>query len=238
MAAFLRNPSGRPVAAIAFPVLTLSASFRPAVILSLLRELDLARPRIWSTGDWANQQASSTTITDRFHRDFFMVGSSILQAGMGCGPDVPSSDSITSMPVQSFVRPAKFVCLIVCVAAATLSYGIQAGRGPHARAAARVSIVSWQPAQLVNGSPCLLQLRPGVELKSLTGTWMGHTVFFDLDPSRTTWLGFAGVAAETEAGTYTLALQGVTPQATPFYTKEPVRGAKAAYPRITLRPPR
>jgi len=140
------------------------------------------------------------------------------------------------MSLQYFVRPARGVCLMICVAA-TLSYGIQAGRGPHARAAASVSMVSWAPARLVNGSPCLFQVRPGVELKSLTGTWLGHTVYFDLDASRTTWSGFAGIGVETEAGTYTLALEGVTAQGAPFNAKELVRVGKAAYPSIALRVP-
>src|SRR6266481_1510487 len=140
------------------------------------------------------------------------------------------------MSLQSFVRPARVVCLMIC-AAATLSYGIQSGHGPHARAAASVSMVSWAPARLVNGSPCLFQVRPGVELKSLTGTWLGHIVYFDLDASRTTWSGFAGIGVETEAGTYTLALEGVTAQGAPFNAKELVRIGKAAYPSIALRVP-
>src|SRR5262249_18274395 len=62
MAAFLRKPSGRPVEATAFPVLTLKASFRPAVILSSLRlaasgrgEPSAVSARFFrsSSGDWA-----------------------------------------------------------------------------------------------------------------------------------------------------------------------------------------
>src|SRR5690242_19805734 len=56
IASFLRKPSGLPVCAIARVVLTLSASFNPAVILSALRLLDgccVARLHIWSRGDCA-----------------------------------------------------------------------------------------------------------------------------------------------------------------------------------------
>ncbi len=42
---------------------------------------------------------------------------------------------------------------------------------------------------------------------------------------------------ETEAGTYTLALEGVTAQGTRFNAKELVRVGKAAYPSIALRVP-
>src|SRR5260370_17451033 len=157
-----------------------------------------------------------------------MGGFNVFKGGWG-RRGVEGSDSIITMSLQSLVRPAKLTCLIVCIAATTWTLEGQATRGPHARAVAAVSILSWEPARLVNGSPCVFQVRPAVELKSLTGTSIGHTVYFDPDPSRATWLAFAGIGVETEAGTYTLALEGVTAQGTRFNAKELVRAGKAAH---------
>jgi len=82
IAAFFRNPSGRPVEATAFPVLTLKASLSPAVILSSLRPSApfLGEPNAASavffrssSGDWARQIVVSVAGNNAARNPLFMV---------------------------------------------------------------------------------------------------------------------------------------------------------------------
>ncbi|HLJ89102.1 MAG TPA: M23 family metallopeptidase [Candidatus Angelobacter sp.] len=111
------------------------------------------------------------------------------------------------------------------------------GQGSHARATAKVSIVSWTPSRLMNGSPCLFQVGPGVELKSLTGYWLGHTLSFEPNTSHASWTALAGIGLETKPGIYFLQLQGETVQAQSFTARRVVRIGHALYPSITLQVP-
>src|SRR5262245_17524976 len=54
--------------------------------------------------------------------------------------------------------------------------------------------VQWQPAQLVNGSPVLFQVRSPQRLKTLSGKWLDHDIDFVLNPKTKTWNAIAGVA--------------------------------------------
>ena len=144
-----------------------------------------------------------------------------------------ASDSIITMRLQTVMVHARFACLMICVLIP--GNGLAAGQDQHPRAAAKVSIVSWTPTLLVNGSPCLFQVHPGVELKSLTGSWLGHTLSFEPDASGNSWTALAGIGLETKPGTYFLELQGVKAQAQPFTARQDVRIGHAVYPSIALR---
>lgn len=126
-------------------------------------------------------------------------------------------------------------CLMICVL--IVVNGWAAGQAPHAGAAGEVSIVSWTPTRLVNGSPCLFEVHPGVELKSMTGSWLGHTLSFEPNASRTSWTALAGIGLETKPGIYFLELQGEKAQAEPFTARQGVRIGYAVYPSIALRVP-
>jgi murein DD-endopeptidase MepM/ murein hydrolase activator NlpD len=71
-------------------------------------------------------------------------------------------------------------------------------------------------------------------LSLLSGNWLGHQVFFSLDPKSKTWYGIAGVSLETAAGSYPLALKGTSSggKEVSFERKISVRTAK--YPTITV----
>src|SRR5215472_578668 len=82
MAAFFRNPSGRPVDATAFPVLTLNASLSPEVIRSSLKlsargfdEPSAASAVFFrsSSGDWARQIVVSVAGNNAARNRLFMV---------------------------------------------------------------------------------------------------------------------------------------------------------------------
>ena len=137
--------------------------------------------------------------------------------------------------LQTLMVHLRFARLMICVL--ILGSGLAAGQAPHARAATKVFIVSWTPTRLVNGSPCLFQVRPGEELKSLTGSWLGHTFSFDPDTSRTSWTALAGIGLDTKPGIYFLELQGEKAQAQPFHLRQAVRIGHAIYRSIALQVP-
>jgi len=120
--------------------------------------------------------------------------------------------------------------------ASTFVLGTQSeGKPPWARV--KPAVVRWAPARLVNGSPFLFRVRPSVRLKSLTGTWLGHELFFDYNPGKQTWVGFAGVSLETKPGRYPLVLHGISQQDARVDMDSQVRVWAAKYPTIVLHVP-
>jgi murein DD-endopeptidase MepM/ murein hydrolase activator NlpD len=81
-------------------------------------------------------------------------------------------------------------------------------------AARSASAAGWsvktQPAKLVNGTPVLFEVNPGVRLKSLSATWLGHQISFSFDAHKKIWFALAGVSLETTPGSYPLELAGET----------------------------
>ena len=69
--------------------------------------------------------------------------------------------------------------------------------------------ISWQPAELVNGSPVLFQVKAPVGLKSLTGKWLEHNIVFNLERKTKTWNTLAGIGFDVKPGSYPLTLNGV-----------------------------
>jgi hypothetical protein len=112
-------------------------------------------------------------------------------------------------------------------------------RAPESNFAQPTAVeVSWEPAKLVNGAPCLFRVRPGKPLKSLNGEWQGHKVFFDFDAFSGTWYGFAGVDLDTPAGPHSLKLEYTFASGTRSSSNHSVAVGRAAYRRITLSVPR
>jgi murein DD-endopeptidase MepM/ murein hydrolase activator NlpD len=54
----------------------------------------------------------------------------------------------------------------------------------------------------------LFQVKAPARLQSLSGTWLGHEVFFSFDAKNKTWFALAGVTLDTVPGTYSLELTG------------------------------
>jgi murein DD-endopeptidase MepM/ murein hydrolase activator NlpD len=98
--------------------------------------------------------------------------------------------------------------------------------------------VSWEPAKLVNGSPCVFRIQPEKPLKSLRGEWQGHKVFFDFDASGGSWYGFAGVGLDTSVGSHPLTLDYTFANGTRASSNHSVTIGHAAYRRIALSVPR
>lgn len=98
--------------------------------------------------------------------------------------------------------------------------------------------VSWEPDKPVNGSPFLVSVRPGKPLKSLSGEWQGHKVFFDFDASNGSWYGFAGVGTDASVGARTLTLNYTFVDGARSSSNHFVTIGRAAYSRIALSVPR
>lgn len=70
--------------------------------------------------------------------------------------------------------------------------------------------VRWQPARPVNGSPIVFRVTSLERLKSLSGKWLEHEVFFSSDSRGQVWYGIGGASLETHSGHYPLQLKGAT----------------------------
>jgi hypothetical protein len=98
--------------------------------------------------------------------------------------------------------------------------------------------ISWEPAQLVNGSPCLFQIKPEKPLKSLSGEWQNRRVFFDFDAVSGAWYGFAGVELETPAGQHPLTLNFTFANGSRSSSSSAITVGRGAYRNVTLRVPK
>ena len=71
---------------------------------------------------------------------------------------------------------------------------------------------AWQvrsePAILVNGAPAVLYVLPPVKLETLSGSWMGHKLYFSFDPASRSWYALFGAGLNSAAGKYKLTLEG------------------------------
>ncbi len=92
----------------------------------------------------------------------------------------------------------------------------------------------WQPVRLVNGAPIVFQVTPPVRLESLSGSWLGHEVFFSPDSAGKTWYGIAGVSLETTAGGYPLVLTGTATSGKEVSFERKISIHKAKYPTIAV----
>lgn len=127
----------------------------------------------------------------------------------------------------------KRISAAALVLISTFGFGLQDQGSPRPKSA-RPPSIRWEPSRLVNGSPCLFRVRSYAKFKSLSGTWMGHEVFFDFDPTSKSWFGLAGVSVETKPGNYPLVLQAVTSRGATVTLKKSVRIWSTKYPTIAL----
>jgi murein DD-endopeptidase MepM/ murein hydrolase activator NlpD len=98
--------------------------------------------------------------------------------------------------------------------------------------------VRWQPTKLVNGSPLLLRVVPTEPLKSLSGKWLAHVVFFAFDAQSKAWYGIAGVSLETPPGNHSVELQGETAAGKEVSFQQRIAVAKGKYHSIAASVPK
>ena len=106
------------------------------------------------------------------------------------------------------------------------------------RSAAEPALRQWsvqlQPARLVNGAPVLVHVTAPAPLKNLSGTWLGHDLYFSFDPATKTWYGLAGVSLETAPGQYPLALTATTSGGNQVSFERKLAVSRARYPSIAV----
>lgn len=128
---------------------------------------------------------------------------------------------VTSRGAHSRRAVVLFVCLCVCFRSA-------------AEPAPRQWSIQPEPARLVNGAPVLFHVTAPATLKTLSGTWLGHDVFFSFDPATKTWYGLAGISLETAPGEYPLALTATTPAGDQLSFERKLVVSRARYPSIAV----
>ena len=128
---------------------------------------------------------------------------------------------------MSFVRVISKILLLAVLSGITA--WAQTAHG------AKAWSLRWQPAQLVNGAPVLFQVTAPVTLQSLSGTWLGHQVYFSFDSNSKTWYGLAGVSLETPPGQYSLTLTGASSKPASLTFEPKLRVGKAKYPSVAVK---
>jgi murein DD-endopeptidase MepM/ murein hydrolase activator NlpD len=97
---------------------------------------------------------------------------------------------------------------------------------------------SWgirrQPAQLVNGTPVVIEVAPPVRLTALSAKWLEHEVLFSYDAATKAWYGIAGVSLETRPGVYALELKGTTSRSAEITFSQNITVRAAKYPSIAV----
>jgi murein DD-endopeptidase MepM/ murein hydrolase activator NlpD len=125
--------------------------------------------------------------------------------------------------------------LLACV---TLAVPLLATGESRPRPAKTAATGTWgvrlQPAQLVNGSPVVLQVSPPVRLTGLSAKWLEHEVSLTYDPASKAWYGIAGISLETRPGTYALELKGTTSQRAEISFSRQITIQAANYPGIAV----
>jgi len=102
------------------------------------------------------------------------------------------------------------------------------------RGSADEALVTWEPAALVNGSPCVFRVRLPGDLRTLRASWRGKTVYFGFDPGSGLWQGLAGVDVDAKPGKYPLALEAVSASGERSRHEYAIPVGKGSYPITKL----
>jgi murein DD-endopeptidase MepM/ murein hydrolase activator NlpD len=102
-------------------------------------------------------------------------------------------------------------------------------------AATKSFSVRWQPVRVVNGTPVLFRVMAPAPLESLSGNWMEHQVFFNLDTANKTWFGLAGSSLQVRPGGYPLELRATTISGKEITFDRKITIHAAKYPRVAIK---
>jgi len=97
--------------------------------------------------------------------------------------------------------------------------------------------ISWKPARITTGSPCLFRVEMSVAPASLSGTWQTHEVTFAPSANPRVWYALAGVDVEASPGSYRLELQATLANGAVLREQRTVVVARAKFPTETLQVP-
>ena len=96
-------------------------------------------------------------------------------------------------------------------------------------------VVRSQPVQLVNGSPVLFSVKFSHPLASLTGSWLGNQLVFELNLKDKTWYSLGGVALKTRPGIYTLKLSATSKLGTETAFEKRISVRAGKYRKIAIK---
>jgi murein DD-endopeptidase MepM/ murein hydrolase activator NlpD len=130
------------------------------------------------------------------------------------------------------------VLLFACVLITPVSLCASESSATKRQGKAADSSVRWQPTRPVNGSPVLFRVTSPERLKSLSGKWLDHDVFFSSDSNGMVWYGIAGASLETRPGNYPLELKGVTTTGEELSLQKRVAVGKGKYHSIVASVPK
>jgi murein DD-endopeptidase MepM/ murein hydrolase activator NlpD len=97
------------------------------------------------------------------------------------------------------------------------------------------AVITWQPAEPVNGSPVLFQASADSATRAISGTWLGHEVTLARVGTGKLWYALAGVPLETAPGTYDLNLMETRADGKTLRVVQTIKVGRAVYPKITVR---
>jgi murein DD-endopeptidase MepM/ murein hydrolase activator NlpD len=118
----------------------------------------------------------------------------------------------------------------------TLLLGLS-GLASAASAPNAVQSVSWSPATIASGSPCLFKVTLATAPARLAGIWQQHPIVFFPAEDHHVWYALAGVDVETKPGTYKLELTATLPGGEVEQVQRDVVIASAKYKTEVLRVP-
>ena len=67
-------------------------------------------------------------------------------------------------------------------------------------------VVTLEPEQVFNGSPCVFRVASQIGITSISGTWMGRRLVFGFDAKTRAWYSVGGIGAEIGAAKYPLVI--------------------------------
>jgi murein DD-endopeptidase MepM/ murein hydrolase activator NlpD len=95
--------------------------------------------------------------------------------------------------------------------------------------------VRFEPTTLVNGAPAVLYVLPPVQLETLSGSWMGHKLYFSFDPVSHCWYALFGASLNSAPGAYKLGLDGKTASGNTVFFEQNLEVASEPYVTVELK---
>ena len=124
------------------------------------------------------------------------------------------------------------IAVVFLAALMRISFAAEETAAENAHATSQEWVVRADPPSLLNGGPVLFSVTPSAPLKSLTGTWLGHTVVFSSGTSG--WFALAGISLETKPGAYDLILEGRSADGNSHRFEQRFAVGPASYPTVQL----
>jgi len=143
-------------------------------------------------------------------------------------------------PSSVFALPGRRIFAILLAVALLYAGCLCAIEVPAAQPKSKAAGLSvrGQPTRLVNGSPVVFRVTSPERLKSLSGKWIEHEVFFSSDSQGKVWYGIAGASLETHSGNHLLELKGSTASGKVLSFQKQVAVGKGKYRSIKASVPK